>query len=387
MYNIKILVLLMFSLQSISMYAMQESLHNVERGRQVMIDDAVTNFSYLTQGFDFLQTQGLIDTTFHDFLQQNISHDEHEDEEMNFDQVMIKAEDVLTLHMKHTFIKELDMTMKYYYSDDPVFLYVMEHKDTSMPDMVRLWLHEWSKTTNKGGFFPLDRAILNSNKIARMLIDAGVNVDIKNRYGQTPLHQAIFYSEIEIVQMLIDAGARLNLQDENGLTPLHLAVRNNSTKIVAMLIAAGANLSIRNKEGKTPLYSAISHNEKEIAHMLIHAGAHVNLKNNYGISLLHLAATHNNEEIVKMLLAASACINHQNKNGQTPLHLAVSNDNTNIALMLIHAGADTYILDKHGKTVDQLDGCTKIIIKSIVQNREKKQKKIDAQAIARLKKN
>jgi len=88
--------------------------------------------------------------------------------------------------------------------------------------------------------------------IAKMLIDAGVDVNVQNEKGRTALIFATKWNYIEIVQMLIDAKADLNIQDEIGNTALHYAVEYYRPEIALMLIDAGANRDIQNNHGETP---------------------------------------------------------------------------------------------------------------------------------------
>ncbi len=89
-------------------------------------------------------------------------------------------------------------------------------------------------------------------EIARMLIDAGANVNVQNEYGSTPLHVAARRVEVEIARMLIDAGAYVDVQDKSGWTPLHVAAIYGNVEIARMLIDAGARKDIPNNEGKLP---------------------------------------------------------------------------------------------------------------------------------------
>ena len=45
-------------------------------------------------------------------------------------------------------------------------------------------------------------------------------MEAKNEYGHTPLHKASLYNFIEIAKLLLDAGADVNVEDEDGETPL-----------------------------------------------------------------------------------------------------------------------------------------------------------------------
>ncbi len=57
------------------------------------------------------------------------------------------------------------------------------------------------------------------NKIAQVLIDAGVDLTAKNNDGATALHTAAFFCRVEVVQSLIDANADKTAKNNFGMTP------------------------------------------------------------------------------------------------------------------------------------------------------------------------
>ena len=59
--------------------------------------------------------------------------------------------------------------------------------------------------------------------IARMLIDAGADLNMQDIWNRTPLHWAVYYGKVEIVRMLIDAGARKDILDYRDRLPYDLA--------------------------------------------------------------------------------------------------------------------------------------------------------------------
>ena len=58
--------------------------------------------------------------------------------------------------------------------------------------------------------------------IAEQLINAGADVNRKNRDGDTPLHGAAFMGRFEIARMLLRNGADAKARNDNGQTPLNL---------------------------------------------------------------------------------------------------------------------------------------------------------------------
>lgn len=61
-------------------------------------------------------------------------------------------------------------------------------------------------------------ATFGKTAIAKALIDANADLDIKNNEGSTALHAAAFFCRIEIVQMLLDAGADKSIKNNHAAT-------------------------------------------------------------------------------------------------------------------------------------------------------------------------
>ena len=92
-------------------------------------------------------------------------------------------------------------------------------------------------------------------------------------YGQALL-AACKKNDVKTVALLITAGANVNLANKFGNTPLFFAVGNGHTEIVKLLIAKGADVNkADNKYGITPLYRASSKGHTEIVELLKLAGA------------------------------------------------------------------------------------------------------------------
>lgn len=72
-----------------------------------------------------------------------------------------------------------------------------------------------------GGSSPLIiAAVFDKPEIAKVLIDAGAKLDMKNNEGSTAIHTAAFFCRTDILQMLLDAGADKNIKNNFGSTAL-----------------------------------------------------------------------------------------------------------------------------------------------------------------------
>ena len=82
--------------------------------------------------------------------------------------------------------------------------------------------------------------ILNEIKEVKRLIEAGANVNVVDKDGETALLWASFWRCSNVVKILIEAGADVNAVDNFRYTALHFASLWGRREIVKMLIEAGA---------------------------------------------------------------------------------------------------------------------------------------------------
>jgi len=107
-----------------------------------------------------------------------------------------------------------------------------------------------------------------------------------------PIHDAAKTGDLAGVQAQLDAGADVNAKDKNEWTPLHNAATQGHKEIVELLLAKGADVNAKHKYGLTPLHRAAFYGHKEVVQMLIAAGADVNAKADRGDTPLDKAKRH-----------------------------------------------------------------------------------------------
>ncbi|KAL7137681.1 hypothetical protein ABFS83_10G109500 [Erythranthe nasuta] len=101
----------------------------------------------------------------------------------------------------------------------------------------------------------------NSIEIVKFLLDwrgpEKLELEIKNMYGETPLHMAAKNGCNEAAKLLLTNGAFVEAKANNGMTPLHLAVwhslRAGDCSTVNTLLEYNADCSAEDNEGMTPL--------------------------------------------------------------------------------------------------------------------------------------
>jgi ankyrin repeat protein len=184
-----------------------------------------------------------------------------------------------------------------------------------------------------------------------LLIAKGADVNVKNKDGSTPLHEASFWwGKIDVVEVLIAKGAAVNVKTNDRHTPLHWASLKGHIDVVKLLIAKGADVNVKNKDGTTPLHKASEYNRIKVVKLLIAKGADVNVKNKDGDMPLHWASREDHIEVVKLLIAKGANVNVKDKDGDMPLHWARRWGHIDVVKLLIAKGADVNVKDKFGNT-------------------------------------
>lgn len=112
-------------------------------------------------------------------------------------------------------------------------------------------------------------AAKNYSEIAKMLIEAGADININNAATRIfPLHTAAKYGSVGAAKILLDHGADINAPTNEGLTPLHRSVIHNQTTMAEFLIKQGARTDICNKGGKTAYDMAIDNKFYHFAELL-----------------------------------------------------------------------------------------------------------------------
>ena len=175
--------------------------------------------------------------------------------------------------------------------------------------------------------------------------------------------------DIEAVKQYLDAGGDVNAKNKVTTTPLYWAAYEGQKEIVELLIANGADVNLRSgmvvktKDGsegnkmaqelmnnRTPLDMAIRKEHTEIAELLIAKGTDVNAKSNRGYTPLHEASKNEKTEILELLIAKGADVNAKDDDGDTPLDYAHRRKYTEVAALLRkHGGKRGKELKAEGK--------------------------------------
>lgn len=236
--------------------------------------------------------------------------------------------------------------------------------------------------------------------IARLLLDAGANLEQADADGVTPLLIALMNEHAEAASFLVGRGANVNAMDWYGQSPLFVAVdvrnldvsgptRDNGVDreafygVAELLLNRGADPNARTREfppqrpwvtrlgslswvdftGQTPFLRAALAGDVKMMKLLVRFGADPNIPTTEGTTPLMAAAGVNwtvsqtfDEgeasllEAVKLAHSLGNDVNAQNALGINALHGAANRGLNDIIRYLVGQGADLNAVDKEGRT-------------------------------------
>lgn len=204
----------------------------------------------------------------------------------------------------------------------------------------------------------------NHDDITRLLYYADADLNLENNYRISPMFLAVEKQKAEFVDLFLTNGAQAGVNSENlfrwvakrnllgivamlkggvnpnvkndkGNTPLIISASLGDVDAVQNLLAYRSDVNAANNDGNTALIYAARYNRPRIVYELMRsysmvAPVDVDQQNKLGQTALFWGASRGYEEVVQRLLAANAKRELKTKAGQTALEAAQKNGRTNI---------------------------------------------------------
>jgi ankyrin repeat protein len=174
-----------------------------------------------------------------------------------------------------------------------------------------------------------------------LLSTYGADPNIRDRWGNLPLHIAATQGISLLIHPLVEAGNDLNDQNNDGSTPLRRASENGHEQAVQALLDLGADTTICDKKHLwNPLHIASHTGFKAVVDMLLQEAPNLMAPDVNGNTALHLAARQGHDETTLLLLDHGADVNFLNQLLVLPVGSAPVNGRDTTARLLLQHSAN-----------------------------------------------
>jgi len=163
-----------------------------------------------------------------------------------------------------------------------------------------------------------------NERLVRILVDKGVDVNKADRYGNTPLILASYYNNENIVNYLIEKGADVHKENIYGNTALLEACKEKHETIIQRLIENGAEVNIENKDNDTPLLIACKYDHIPLLDYFIEKGAYIHREDRSMHTVMEYLTIANNKNLIEILNEKLKKLNNPE---DPPLHRPCRDDN------------------------------------------------------------
>src|SRR5688572_15945892 len=94
------------------------------------------------------------------------------------------------------------------------------------------------------------QCVEKTNEAAIMrLLSEGVNINCKNKDGDTGLHIALYSKNYKLVDLFLrQSSVDINAKNANGNTPLHVVCTNNDVTLANTLLSSNLSLAVIPKD-------------------------------------------------------------------------------------------------------------------------------------------
>jgi len=137
--------------------------------------------------------------------------------------------------------------------------------------------------------------------IMEYLLSQGLDINLRNREGKTPIYYATQNNRFQAIKYLHEHGADLNMLDNGGNSLMHIAAQEGGVHIIQWLLDQGASTNLTNLQGETPLNIAAQNGKFKIIEHLGGRGVDISNVGYYAQDLVECAAIEQDVSIIKWL--------------------------------------------------------------------------------------
>lgn len=193
---------------------------------------------------------------------------------------------------------------------------------------------------------------LNLQWLTDGLKDEMIDINFKDKNGDTFLMKCIKVAKTKSALWLIENRADITLQNNNHKTALYLAIEKRNREIIKKILDMNEiDLESRDMDGRTLLQNIVVDGHNEMAKVLIKHGANVNNIDNKNRNLVYDALSYGDHSFIQYILKLDNLdLNYIDEDGNSIMHHTEVLKHDDIATKLLEAGADPTLKNKDGES-------------------------------------
>ena len=206
--------------------------------------------------------------------------------------------------------------------------------------------------TNKSFLDELLKHDYNEEILENSILSKNVNINNKNKDGDTPLHICLIKSKFKSAYWLISHGASTKIYNNNQQRSIDIAIEQNHPQILKAILETGEiDINKKDEFGRILLQDAVVLGYNDMAKILIEYGADINSTDKNGRNVIFDALSYGNNCFVEYLASLENIeLNNIDINQNSIMHHSEVIKDDSKALKLIEAGADVTLKNKDGET-------------------------------------
>lgn len=147
----------------------------------------------------------------------------------------------------------------------------------------------------------LASATQNDLKGLQYFMKSGVDPNLCDNTGLTPLMAAAYKGYPDVLRELHAANCEIDKKDNSGYTALIFACNAGKFDCVKVLIDYGADVNAKDNDNSTPIMFAAQHGFNEIVKVLLSKGADPHFKGKHGLDAIGFATQNRMKETLNIL--------------------------------------------------------------------------------------
>eukprot|EP01065_Artemidia_motanka_P034998 TRINITY_DN42965_c0_g1_i1.p1 TRINITY_DN42965_c0_g1~~TRINITY_DN42965_c0_g1_i1.p1 ORF type:complete len:1568 (+),score=432.02 TRINITY_DN42965_c0_g1_i1:81-4784(+) len=144
-------------------------------------------------------------------------------------------------------------------------------------------------------------ASLGFTDVARLLLDAGADVNARDFAGVTPLREAVWHRRAQMVSLLREHDGKLDVDPLTACIDLCCLVNEDDVERLGLMLAAGQDPNVAEYDGRTPLHIAAVRGNLETCRLLVQNFANVSAQDRWGNTPVEEAEKHGHEHLAHKL--------------------------------------------------------------------------------------